>query len=170
MIATRYIATGRFRRLYAERPSFELDDVAIGGYLTLFKTLRNAVECAGSAGAVWLFDLERLPRIAFERFVVGTPEYRALERARKRDEQFYRPAAERLQTVDEQIAEQLAEQNESTRAENEHADGRRADTRDRAVRATERIRAELHRQFQEAEQQMVMWSERALKLQRLLSG
>lgn len=148
---TRYIATNRYgRRLDRRRPTFDIEDVAIGGHLTLFKTLRNAVECAGSLGAVWLFDLQRLPRIAFDNFVDGTIEHRALERARTRDEKW----ADHMARRDQIQRELLSSLNEQL-APNPTRD---AD------------RNELYRQFVEAEQQMVMWSERAVKLERMLEG
>lgn len=146
MTTTRYIATNWSSRLNARPRPFHIEDVAIGGHLTLFKTLRNAVASAGSRGAVWLFDLSRLPRIAFDRFVPGTAEYRALERARAHDEKYRtRRSYQSLESADDQIAEQLTP-------------------------LPELNRVDLYRQFEEAEQQMIMWAERAQKLERMLAG
>jgi|HubBroStandDraft_5_1064220.scaffolds.fasta_scaffold99311_4 hypothetical protein len=152
---TRYIATSRYYNHRRTRPAskpYDISDlVGGGGSLSLFKTLRNAVECAGPSGAVWLFELARLPRIAFDRFVVGTPEYRALERARARSRDLSMITSSFGEPVplEEQIKSQLAAKTKA-----------KADS----------DRDELYRQFIEAEQQMAMWSERALKLERVLNG
>jgi hypothetical protein len=107
---------------------------------TLFKTLRNACDQAGPDGAVWLFELAPLKRVNFGSFALGSSEARALERSAARRSRYRLPLD--------------AFEGPPTPPE-------WVNTSDRAA---------LYREFEQAEQQMALWSARALKLERLLDG